>query len=102
MNTYTDKLPRFWWLRPWHHARRLHATVLALRNINDVHARSIDRLYGRSLLAENEVAVLTATLQRHAKPAVHTGSVRKKDLKIFCYGNHEERQPKPKKKGGRK
>lgn len=30
MNIYTDKLPRLWFLRPWHHVRQLHKALMAV------------------------------------------------------------------------
>lgn len=32
-----NQLPDFWWLNPWHHAKRLSKTVFALRDYADAH-----------------------------------------------------------------
>ena len=73
METYTNTdLPPFWWLRPWHHARRLHAATYALLDqIDELDEANyeIARLNDELSLANAKVDELTAALQRHAKPA---------------------------------
>ena len=42
MTVYTDKLPRLWFLRPWHHARTLHAALMAVASYSKTQQALID------------------------------------------------------------
>ena len=42
MTLYTNKLPRLWFLRPWHHVRRLHAALMAVASYSKTQQALID------------------------------------------------------------
>ena len=74
-----NQLPAFWWLNPWHHAKRLSKTVFALRDYADAHD---DRLtIAKSELQEAGESI--AHLQRKVREITEDREFHKAEAKRF-------------------
>jgi hypothetical protein len=67
MEIYTSKLPRWWFLRPWYHCRRLHQALIAVTNLSNSRA---DLLFDASekqynILKDRDRAIILANKWRY-------------------------------------
>ena len=67
MKTYTysqDRLPPYWWLNPWSHVRRLHAAVVALRDLANEYSDTANRWHDKANKIEDDFLLYRKMAER--------------------------------------
>jgi hypothetical protein len=67
MTYYTDKLPRLWFLRPWHHVRQLHQALMAIASYSKTQQALIEsyETHETDLIRERDRAIILANKYRY-------------------------------------
>ena len=67
MTVYTDKLPRLWFLRPWHHVRQLHQALIAVASYSKSQQTLADKLEQQidDLSRERDRSIILANKYRY-------------------------------------
>ena len=67
MTVYTDKLPRLWFFRPWHHARKLHQALIAVASYSKSQQALTDKLEQQieDLSRERDRSIILANKYRY-------------------------------------